>query len=419
VKRIISGERIEHVETERLTKGGERISVWASMSPIFADDGSRIATTVISRDVTQQRLEQERFRLAIEASPSGMIMADAEGRIRLANAKAERMFGYDPDELLGTMVDDLLPKRMRGDHPSLRRGYLVNPDTRNMGEGRDLFGARKDGSEFPVEVGLNPLSMGEGQMVLAVVVDISARKEIEAKIAESNETLQRSNAELEQFAYVAAHDLQEPLRMVASYTELLSERYSGQLDERADLYIAYAVDGSKRMKHLVSDLLLYSRVQSRGRELEPVAMSGVVAGVMNEIRGAVTEARAEIVTGDMPTVLGDEGQIRQVLANLLSNAIKFRSDTPPKIEIAARRAGEYWEISVADNGIGIEMQYADRIFQMFQRLHERGRYDGSGIGLAIARKIVERHGGEIWFESEPGKGTVFRFTLPATAGEST
>jgi PAS domain S-box-containing protein len=233
------------------------------------------------------------------------------------------------------------------------------------------------------------------------------------ELTRSQAELRRSNAELEQFAYVASHDLQEPLRMVANYTELLAQRYQGQLDERADKYIHYAVDGAHRMQGLVNDLLAYSRVGAQGKPLQAIALDPVVDTVMHALKGVIDEAGAVIERRPLPAVMGDATQLHQLFQNLISNALKFRSAAPVRIELAATPAADHWLFSVRDNGIGIDMRYAERVFQMFQRLHERGKYDGSGIGLAITKRIVERHEGTIWFESAPGAGTTFFFTLRA------
>ncbi len=229
--------------------------------------------------------------------------------------------------------------------------------------------------------------------------------------------LKRSNAELEQFAYVASHDLQEPLRMVASYTEMLGDRYRGRLDEKADKYIGYAVEGARRMQRLVADLLAFSRVGAARTALTRTDTGAVVARVLRTMRNTIAESGAEVEVGPLPTVLVDAGQLEQVFLNLVSNAIKFRNSRPPRVTIGATREEGGWRFAVTDNGIGIDKEFAGRIFQMFQRLHERGTYEGSGIGLAIVKKIVEHHGGRVWFESKPGLGSEFMFTLPAAESE--
>ncbi len=237
---------------------------------------------------------------------------------------------------------------------------------------------------------------------------IATRQDLERSVAE----LGRSNADLQQFAYVASHDLQEPLRMVGSYTQLLAKRYKGRLDADADEFIAYAVDGATRMQKLIQDLLAYSRVSTGSQPLTPTPMGAVLSYAQDNLLSAIKESRAVITHDRLPTVTGDAKQLAQVFQNLLSNAIKFHGDQPPRIHISAERKQDEWLFSVRDEGIGIEPQYAGRIFVIFQRLHTRAEYPGTGIGLAICKKIVERHGGRVWVESESGKGATFWFSIP-------
>jgi signal transduction histidine kinase len=224
--------------------------------------------------------------------------------------------------------------------------------------------------------------------------------------------LTRSNAELEQFAYVASHDLQEPLRKIASFCQALKTRYGGELDARADQYIDFAVDGAKRMQVLINDLLAFSRVGRSGREQEPVALGAVLAAAESALADQIASAGARVEAQELPTVGGDEAQLLSLFQNLISNALKFHGADPPRVSIAASRGEELWELSFADNGIGIDPEYFERIFMIFQRLHSREAYEGTGIGLALARKIVEFHGGEIWLDTDYTRGACFRFTLP-------
>jgi PAS domain S-box-containing protein len=384
---------------------GEAVALSVIFTPIATVDGHfTLATLSASRDAAER---EGRLRLIVEAAPTAVLIVDASGTIAMINRKAETLFGHAQADLVGRTIDVLLPERVREVHPALMHGFFANPTARAMSARRELSVCRPDGTEVPVEIGLEPIETTSGGLsVLVSIVDITARKQ-------QDDELRRSNAELEQFAYVASHDLQEPLRMVASYTELLGQRYRGQLDERADKYIFYAVDGAKRMQRLVADLLAYSRIGSQGKPMVAVAAGDVCKNVLRVLAQQVEAAGATIEIGPMPLVLADEGQLRQLFQNLMGNAIKFRGDEPPHVVVAAVPHDDGWLFSVADNGIGIDVPSAGRIFQMFQRLHERGKYEGSGIGLSIAKRIVERHGGRIWFESTPGVGTTFLFTLRA------
>lgn len=234
-----------------------------------------------------------------------------------------------------------------------------------------------------------------------------------AELREKTEELEHSNAELRQFAYVASHDLQEPLRMISSYTQLLARRYKDRLDEDAREFIDYAVDGANRMQDLINDLLQYSRLGTRDIEFASIDSGKVLGLALADLRFAIEECGARVEHGTLPTVMGDERQLVQLFQNLIGNALKYRKKgQPPRVRVKARRGDGEWIFSVSDNGIGIEPQYAERIFVIFQRLHGRGEYAGTGIGLAICKRIVERHGGRIWMESEPGAGSKFWFTIP-------
>jgi two-component system sensor histidine kinase/response regulator len=230
---------------------------------------------------------------------------------------------------------------------------------------------------------------------------------------QTQQALRRSNTELEQLAYVASHDMQEPLRMVASYLQLVAQRYQGRLDADADEFIGYAVDGAKRMQALINDLLAYSRIGTKARPFEPTDCNAVVKTALAQLRIAIDESGAEVAVGALPTVPGDATQLLQLFQNLIGNAIKFRGGgRPPKVDVSAEPHADGWCFAVRDNGIGIAPEYFERVFVLFQRLHGRTEYAGTGIGLAICKKIVERHGGRIWVESTPGEGAVFRFTTP-------
>ena len=237
------------------------------------------------------------------------------------------------------------------------------------------------------------------------------RHNVEQRLQRTMENLAQSNMELEQFAYVASHDLQEPLRMVASYVQLLGRRYAGKLDEDADEFIGYAVDGATRMQRLISDLLTYSRVSTQGRDLTQTDMARVMGTALSNLEMAIGDVGATVTHDELPSVVGDDGQLVQLMQNLMANALKFHGEEAPAIHVGVKQNGEHWVFSVTDNGIGMDPTYAERIFVIFQRLHSREKYPGTGIGLAICKRIVERHGGRIWVETSPSQGSTFRFTL--------
>jgi PAS domain S-box-containing protein len=396
--------------------------VLGQASTVSDEDGTVMGFVGTLTDVTEDKAKEEQFRLVVESAPCGMLMVNSEGRITLINAQIEALFGYSRNELIGCLIEQLIPTRFRNAHPEMRKTYGHAPSVRSMGVGRDLFGLRKDGTEFPVEVGLNPIHAEEDVFVLATVVDISERKHAEQELERQTAELSRSNHELEQFAYVASHDLQEPLRMVSSYCGLLARRYKGKIDQDADEFIQFAVEGATRMKDLIDDLLTYSRVGRRGATPVTIEATKSVRAAVANLQIAITERGAVIHCDALPTVFADPTQLIQVFQNLIGNALKFSSERPPVIRISSCiisgiKGAPQWRFSVQDNGIGFDQQYSERVFSIFQRLHTRSEYPGNGMGLAIVKKIVERHGGRIWVESTPGAGTTFFFTLNGPLAE--
>jgi light-regulated signal transduction histidine kinase (bacteriophytochrome) len=273
---------------------------------------------------------------------------------------------------------------------------------------------RRDGGELWAEIHdiLVRDAAGQTTGMRSALLDITERKRLAEDLERHAERLARSNAELERFAFVASHDLQEPLRMVASFTQLLAKRYSGRLDETADRYIDFAVDGAKRMQQLIIDLLTYSRLNSRELDLQRIECEAVVQTALQNLSEAIDASGAAITQDPLPVLTADAAQLGQLFQNLIGNAIKFRGNAPLRIHIAATGDGPDWRFSVQDNGIGIDPGHTGRIFQVFQRLHTREQYPGTGIGLAVCQKVAERHGGKIWVESEPGVGSTFHFTIP-------
>jgi PAS domain S-box-containing protein len=335
------------------------------------------------------------------------------------NVQAEKQFGYRRDELVGQKVKNIIPEgfaeRLIADALRSAEDALAQ----QIGTGIELNGRRKNGSEFPIEIMLSPLESADGVLVTAAIRDITTRKKAEAHLLQKMEELNRSNEELGQFAYLASHDLQEPLRMVASYTQLLSRRYKGKLDSDADDFIAFAVDGASRMHRLIQDLLAYSRVGTKGKEFLDASSEEALQHALLNLRGAIEENAALVTHDPLPMVLADETQLIQLFQNLVGNAIKYQKPGTPLVHVSATlNGGKKWIFSVKDNGLGIDSQYFERIFGMFQRLHKREEFAGTGIGLAICKKIVERHGGSISVESQLGQGSTFRFVLAGSEANS-
>ncbi|HVL66946.1 MAG TPA: ATP-binding protein [Vicinamibacterales bacterium] len=350
----------------------------------------------------------------LDVLPVGVWVADGSGRIVKANASGELIWGAAPAVGLDEYVQykgwwPNTGDRLESRDWALARALLTGETIRNEMVDIEAF----DGQRKTILNSAAPL-VENGAVAGAVVVvqDITERRSVEKALADRTRELERSNTDLEQFAYVASHDLQEPLRMVASFTQLLAKRYRGALGSDADEYIAFIVDGAVRMQRLLSDLLAYSRVGTRGRPITPVAAGEALRDALANLKLAIEDTAAAIEAEPLPMVLADAAQLTQVFQNLIANALKFRrDDRPPRVRITAEEGGGTVTLTVADNGIGVEERHSDRIFDIFRRLDTSGRYPGTGLGLAICKRIVVRHGGRVWVESSTGEGARFRFTL--------
>jgi PAS domain S-box-containing protein len=412
------------IELTGRRKDGTEFPIEIMLSPSESAEG--ILVTAAIRDISVRKAAEEhlaqmegRYRGLLEAAPDAMVVVNQLGEIVLLNLQAEKQFGYRRDELVGQKVKNIIPEgfaeRLVADALRSAEDALAQ----QIGTGIELTGRRKDGTEFPIEIMLSPLESAEGILVTAAIRDITTRKKAEAHLVQKVDELNRSNEELGQFAYIASHDLQEPLRMVASYTQLLSRRYKGRLDSDADEFISFAVDGANRMQRLIQDLLAYSRVGTKGRDLLGTSSEEALEQALINLRAAIEESGALVTHDSLPTVMADESQLVQLFQNLIGNAIKYQSPGIPRVHVSAvRNGGNKWIFSVRDNGVGIDSQYFEKIFGMFQRLHKREEFDGTGIGLAICKKIVERHGGNISVESEPNHGSTFHFALAESEGNS-
>jgi PAS domain S-box-containing protein len=416
VRAMLKG-RTERLATERriVAAHGEIRIARVNLSLIRDTDGTPLHFVGQVEDVTERRrtiealtLSEARYKGLIAHLPDSTVhLIDHDLRILLSEGDRMRAHGYDPAALDGRLLEEVLPAEAFAE---LAPHYRAALD----GERRSFDWDTSDGTaSYWVQIA--PLRDEADRVIGAMALsrDITERRQAERALEHRARELERSNAELEQFAYIASHDLSEPLRMVSSYLQLLRRRYHGELDGDADAFIDYAVGGAGRMRDLIDGLLTYSRAGRGERPLSPVATDAVVGRVIESLQAQDGARQVRFDVGDLPTVLGDEQQLGQLFQNLVGNAIKFvPDDRAPEVRVTAERAGTTWRFGIADNGIGLDPAHADRIFRMFQRLHTPDDYPGTGIGLAIAKKVVERHGGEIWAEPREGGGTVFAFTLP-------
>lgn len=364
---------------------------------------------LLERQTGVLRRAEQKFRALLEAAPDAMVITGPIGHIDLVNNRAQRLFDLRRDQLRDEVITRLVPEW-----------------SESLGSHADnLYGLRSDGLRFPIEVTCSPLQTTEGRITIYAIRDITDRKRAESQIRELNLLLEqkvrertaeltRSNDDLAQFAYVASHDLKEPLRTIAIFTELLDQEHGESLNPQAQEGLTYILSGVRRMHELIDDLLAYSQVESRESNVKPVDLNAVVQEALFNLHRVIQEAGAEVTADPLPTVTGDRVQLTQLLQNLVGNSIKYRSKESPRIHISF--ALDVFEnvISVRDNGIGIDPRYAESVFKLFKRLHVREEYPGNGVGLAICRRIVERHGGRIWIESDGATGSTFHFTMPAS-----
>jgi PAS domain S-box-containing protein len=404
-------------------RGGGEVPVAMVVLAHYDEKGAVEYWALVAHDVSYQREAQRalresegRLRAIFEAAMDCIITVDDKGRIVEFNRAAEKTFRGTRGSVMGKEMAELfLPLASRQRYRRNLEHYQALGEGSMLGKRLELTMNRADGESFVAQIAIQPVALKGEPVFTLFLQDITERKRAEQVIARRTEELARSNADLAQFAYVASHDLLEPLRAVSSHCQMLQLKYQGQLDEAADEHIGFAVNGATRMQRLIHDLLSYSRVGTQGEPFEPVCSRRMVNEALQNLETAIQESGARIECGDLPTVVGDRRQLPQLFQNLIGNAIKYRGSEPPRIEIAARRRSRDWLFSIRDNGIGIEPRHAERIFVIFKRLHGRNQYGGTGIGLAICKKIVECHGGKIWVEPAPRQGSQFHFTLPAKA----
>lgn len=417
-KWIDRGEDYRNWEMQITCKNGSvKTILWSNISNKFPIPGWD--KWVVGVDVTksrQMKLELVEKTIYMDnilrsARDMAIIAADNDYRIKYYNPMAEKIFGYNAEKVVGRTVFEVRQK-LKAESDHFKRA--VNK-IHNEGLYSFIIEQKKDEKMQFIQIRISGILDINNKFIgyMLMAHDITERIEGERSLKRYVDELARSNEELEQFAYVASHDLQEPLRMISSYLQLLERRYKGNLDKEADEFIWYAVDGVKRMQELINDILAYSRIGRKAKDFAHVDCNIVLRQVLINLQTVIEEKGAVIMCDPLPTVVADELQMNQLFQNLVANAIKF-CDNTPQLKIGAKRSGDEWLFSVGDNGVGIEREQFGRVFLMFQRLHSRKKYPGTGIGLPICKKIVERHGGRIWVESEPGKGSNFYFTIPVS-----
>lgn len=395
-------------------KDGSEFPVEVGLNPIETDDGVKVLSAIT--DISARKRMEERFRQVVEAAPNAMVMVNKKGVIEMVNTQAELIFGYTRAELLDQLIDILLPERFRHQHPGHRASFFSDLSPRAMGTGRDLYGRRKDGSEFPVEVGLNPIETDDGVKVLSAITDITARVKASEKLAEHRDELERSNKELATFAYVASHDLKSPLRGIFQISHWIEEDLNNGQADAIPQHMNLLRGRLRRMERLLDDLLAYSRAGRLEGSVSQVDL-GKWAQNIFELQAAPEGFTLEVAQ-DLPTFTTLATPLEQVLRNLFANAIKHHDRSQGRIRLEGRIASKsYYEFSVTDDGPGISPEYQERVYLMFQTLRPRDEVEGSGMGLALVKKIVEAYGGTTSIISDGIRGTTIRFSWPINIQE--
>ena len=392
-----------------LRKDGTEFPVEISLSPLRTGDSTLVMSAI--RDISGRKKAEKKFRDLLEAAPDAIVIVDSTGGIVLVNSQTERLFGYPREELLGQRVEILVPDRFRSRHPGHRERFFGEPKVREMGLGLELFGRRKDGSEFPVEISLSPIETEDGTLVSSAIRDISDRKTFDRQLRQKNAELEAANQELEAFSYSISHDLRAPVRAMLGFAQILMQENAAGLTPDALHALQRIRKNATQMGELIDGLLSFSSLSRQALSKVPVDLSELSRSVLEELRPELADRDVEIRIAELPPAEGDPMLLRQVLSNLLGNAIKYTRDRCPAVVEIGCQPGRPPTYFVRDNGAGFDMKYIEKLFRVFQRLHRTEEFEGTGVGLAIVRRIVHRHGGKAWAEAEIDRGATFYFTL--------